>query len=119
MFLWVLTVDVMRNSDNISQVSMINDQGYIFSLEREISLLKEENEALKLEMSEIKSQEIPSHRAAERERLALISYLQEIDRSLTGIPAIVKVIREVLKNVIDAVEKGEHIQFQLFKQFKR
>jgi predicted nucleic acid-binding Zn-ribbon protein len=108
----------MRN-DDYSKIGLINDQGYIFTLEREITMLKEENDALKAQIREASSLDIPVHKAAERERVAMIAYIEELNKNLHGIPAVVKILREVLDDVARKVEVGEHINVELNRRFKR
>lgn len=97
---------------------MQKSESVLYKLEptAEVDLLRQENELLRQEISSLKEQVSkiqnvasgPTN-AAQVERDAILYYLEYVSRRIGGIPALAKLIREVIADLIINIKSSEHL----------
>lgn len=87
----------MQRSTNLVKVQEKEE------LERQLFELREENELLKSQISNLVSRE-----SLTQERDAVAFYLEHVAYSIRGIPSYSRIIREVLSELAVKIKNGEH-----------
>jgi cell division septum initiation protein DivIVA len=99
--------DVMQKNDgNLARLDLAKELEIVSD---ENTLLKEENARLKTQIENLMSKESKLFKAAEDERKATVLFLKNLRDKITGIPSIVRFLREVLSDIIIKINNGEHI----------
>jgi hypothetical protein len=84
-------------------------------LREEIELLKEENASLKKQVLNLQSLG-NNIKQSQDERDAIIFYLETVGNRISGIPAMVVLIREFISDVISNIKSAEHLNVENYKR---
>jgi seryl-tRNA synthetase len=85
-------------------------------LREEIELLKQENASLKKQVSNLQSSSNNNLKQSQDERDAIIFYLETVGNRMSGIPAMVVLIREFISDVISNIKSAEHLNVENYKR---
>ena len=101
-----MALQMSRLDGSLTKIGSIDE---LAKLADENEELKNENQSLRNRIDILLSKEASAFKAAEDERRLIILFLEKVGGRLGGIPVLVRLIREVIYDVVIKIKSGDHL----------